>query len=143
MENIWLAASNVVAIVPAIVFYRQGCILQCIAVALAGLASFIYHLIECDKYGMPGVGIFTSARSHAILLTIDRACAVFAMLVCWDTGALMYYWPIAVIAFTMLAVSEIAPVYFNGRYKKEIYCAPHHVWHVCIFYLAYAIAQAQ
>lgn len=117
MENIILASTNLVAIVPVLEFYHQGCILQSTAVALAALASILYHLVECHKHGMPGVGVFTSARDHMILINIDRACAVFAVLACWDISALMQNYAIVLVALVGLTLSEQGSRYFNGPYR--------------------------
>ncbi len=83
MENIILAVTNIGCIFPAINYYENGKYLQSIFIGLAGLSSFVYHLIECKKHKMPGIGYLNSNFYHQLFINFDRFFAVGSVLLCY------------------------------------------------------------
>jgi hypothetical protein len=135
IENIILACTNLVAVFSIVSYAQRGYGLQAWAIFGAALASFWYHLIECHNHDMPGIGIFTSKRDHDIFINIDRAMAIFAIVVCImplktiNVFALM----LAVLALMALITSELLPDRYSPPNRQWIHVISHSVWHIFVF----------
>lgn len=106
MENIILALTNLYAIRAVGIAVKSNLPWQALAVAAAALASIAYHLIECQKHGMPGIGVFESMLSHRVFINIDRVAAIGAVV---TLGSAPFVWSekeLVFLAFLSLVLSE-------------------------------------
>jgi hypothetical protein len=162
LPNLFLAWTNVVGILPALVFADKGYMPQAVTLLLVVLASTWYHLIEHHKLGMPGVkgnccGCWIWLRSmqaHVIFINIDRLASILSIIICtapvlWNLRdltlwvALLYYllplfWPWAPIGFLALAISD----HVSPRTSRPIlvHVLSHSVWHLASFSQALVFA---
>lgn len=139
-ENWVVALSNLVAIYPLLISYGDTWTFLCLL--NVSLASFISHLFECHKHGMPGNGL--SPRTSYLLNRWDVAGCIlftarFVQIYVYTYGIdawplfINYRWTcmvMACIGFLCLRISEYDK--YNPN-LKETYIMFHVLWHVTIF----------
>ncbi len=77
MENLFVAISNLPAVLPIATSYlRKDHVTTC-CITFVAIASAISHLVENHKHGMPGIGF--SKNASYILNRIDVAACVVAL----------------------------------------------------------------
>jgi len=108
------------------------------------LASFVSHLFECHKHGMPGYGL-TPRTSYLLnrwdvvgcLIFMVRFAQLYIQDYGWSPYFLLYnynwlYLVEALIGFVFLRISEYDK--YNPD-RKHIYVPCHMLWHFIIFYV--------
>ncbi len=144
MENVILALTNFSAVFAIHAYALRGDYLRAAAIFFAAAASFVYHLIECHKHAMPGIGCCTTKRDHILSINIARFFAFVAVFVCgWNAHfhelfATNYmYIILAIIGITM---SEQVSDYFEPPTQRWIHVIFHSLWHISVFTTAYKFA---
>lgn len=134
VDNVWMACTNAAFVLPASVALAHADALTTAAVLFAAVASFAYHLVECHKHGMRGVGRGGRRSSHA-WLWVDRtgvALLTVRLLVLYaDTHGDRFVFSAAhcalgAVAFVLLGVSE----HDHSPRTRERYLLAHAGWHV-------------
>ena len=139
MENLAVALSNLPVLLPLKTAVARGDFWTTMAIAFVGLASFVSHLVENHKHGMPGLGRVSPEMSYYL----NRADVLGCILVVVRLGGLYiarHGWRIwemrrmdlvsLGLAFVLLRISEY------DKYNpdlKWIYIVTHCAWHVAIF----------
>lgn len=137
MENVFVALSNFPVVVPLKTCLVRGDTTTALTIGFVGLASFVSHLFENHKHGMPGLGV--SPRTSYYLNRLDVLGCILT--VC--RFAYVYYHnyggPIKgvdvfylTLAFVALRISEYDK--YNAGLKWR-YVWTHSLWHVSIFLL--------
>ena len=141
-DNWTVASSNLAAYYPLILMYVSSDWISFLCLLNVSVASFVSHLFECHKHGMPGNGV--SERTSYLLNRWDvGGCIVFAA-----RFAYIYIdrygptpwplvsnglWPVFVgflLANAFLRISEYDK--YNAD-RKERYIITHCAWHLLIF----------
>jgi len=144
-ENIVLACTNLSAVFSIYIYIQRALWLQAGAVTAAMVASFWYHLIECHKHSMPGIGVCTSRREHDVWINVDRVCAVLAVLACGSRASVAvlmtplvcaYLWTLLPLALGSIYVSEQVSDRYGPELAPRIHVCSHGVWHVSVFMIA-------
>lgn len=136
-ENIILGLSNLYGFVPAYIFYRsgrKGDLAGSLVLASSVVSSIVFHLIEYDSHGMPGIGIFQNELSQQVFLNIDRLCAVGAMYYFFNYKTFLnskWLQLCSLIGITCLGFSELT------TYYKSFHC----IWHLLVFHIAYLLSK--
>lgn len=138
MENFIVAFSNLPVLLPIRESWKQGDTLTATTIGFVGLASFISHLAENHKHGMPGIGL-----SKQVSYFLNRLDVLGCFLTGTRLGYLYYMkhgitiYPIAKrdiicasFAFLLLKISECDK--YNSK-LKWIYIPLHSLWHISIF----------
>lgn len=133
MENLIVAISNLIAILPIVSAYQKSDYLTTVCLSLAMLFSIIYHLAETEKHQLPGLfGKQFGRKYHFILINLDRISAVLAILRViykyYHLDETIISW--SVIGLASLLISEIKK---NSYY---IYLPYHCLWHIVAFSVA-------
>lgn len=139
MENLIVASSNLVAILPIISAYRKSDYITLICLFLAMSASVLYHLMETEKHQFPGIFSLikdqkSRARSlgrkwHLFLINLDRLAAITVIIrvvykyMIFDRFFILY----SVVGLLCLLVSEIR------KDSYWIYLLSHCLWHIFAF----------
>jgi len=134
LTNTFMALTNLVALPSIIQLFQQTRYVEFFVVFGAAISSFIYHLIEHHKHGMPGIGYFDSRFWHIFFLNMDRVFAFLTVII------LAYYNPNAItkkriiftglIALVFMTLSET--LYRPVRYQKQ-YIILHTIWHIMAY----------
>lgn len=97
MENIYLSATNLVALLPIINNFKQHKYLHSFMLTFAMSSSMFYHLVQAHKHNMPGIGTIIvrynsklakklyNAKLEHNLLMLDRlgvSSVLFTYLLC-------------------------------------------------------------
>jgi uncharacterized membrane protein YadS len=141
MENIIVAVSNLASILPLYTSYAHNDIITMSLILFVSLASFMSHLVENHKHGMPGIGF--SKKTSYLLNRLD----VIGVILLGIRLIYLYYhkyglnfFPImqqkklfimVLILFILLRISEYDK--YNPKYKK-MYILNHFIWHIGIYY---------
>ena len=143
-ENWIVALTNFPVVFPLITCLKRGDVLTAGVIAFVGLASFLSHLVENHKHGMPGA--FGGRVSEKTSYYLNRLDVVGCMLTLCRFAGLYYFkdgislipplkmidiWYL-VLAFVLLRVSEYDK--YNPK-LKGLYVATHSLWHISIFLL--------
>ena len=141
-ENWTVACTNLMALYPLVLMYRSADWISFFCLLNVSIASFVSHLFECHKHGMPGNG--ASERTSYLLNRWDVAgCVVFAARFAaifivrygptpWPL-VLNGLWPVFIlflVANVFLRISEYDK--YNARLKDR-YIITHCAWHFMIF----------
>jgi len=149
MENLVVALSNLTCWDPIWKSYDQGDLITFCLLSFVSLASFISHLFECHKHGMPGFGAFfeispeTSYDLQEVSYVLNRfdVLGVFLffgrmLYLWWDSGLglslITDHWGLTgllMYLFCLLRVSE----YDKTVRTKKIFIITHSLWHLGIF----------
>jgi hypothetical protein len=140
MENLLVAVSNFAAVLPIWEAYEHGDSITLGIVGFVTVASFLSHLFENHKHGMPGILAVFQIHVHPkwslLLNTLDVLGAVgtffrFLYLLYLHPGALdISLCALVFVAFIILGISEYDM--FNENLKLR-YIFYHVHWHVLIF----------
>jgi len=146
MENIVVAVSNFPAIYPINTAFIDGDFWTAVTIGYVTVASFISHLFENHKHGMPGVlSLWNIYPPPIISYVLNRLDVIGAGMTMARFGYLYYskygtstlfflnhpYFTLSLIAtFCLLIISEYDK--FNPDLKKS-YIITHCLWHICIF----------
>jgi len=140
LENLIVAFSNIPCLWSISQAFRNNDLLTAGIIANVGLASFLSHLVENHKHGMPGIG-FSNKISY-YLNRMDVAGCIFVI------SRLLYLYyhkygcnlnPIVddlqlctllLVSLHLLRISEFDK--YNPE-LKYIYIATHSFWHISIF----------
>ena len=139
-ENIVVAFTNFTIFYPIVVTLNNNDVITCICICFVGIFSFLSHLIENHKHGMPGIGL-----SQQLSYIANRLDVLGVILVCTRV-AYIYYTIIGIsinpflgnVALTMaLIISTICnllseKVFYREKEKYE-YMLFHCIWHLSIF----------
>ena len=133
-----MAMTNLAALWPIHRFYANANYVGVIVGFCAMVSSGLYHLFECKKHRMPGMGVLDTWKSYQILINMDRVCAVTAIsYAMYNVQNLMVYfgahWLLICASLSCLMISE------SDRESKILYMLTHSAWHVSAFYLLYLI----
>jgi energy-converting hydrogenase Eha subunit G len=134
MENWIIALSNLPALAPlylALVVHRD--LLTTLCLALVATASFVSHLLENHKHGMPGAWPGISAASSIAWNRWDR----LGVLLCCTRGAWLFWHkpPTLWLLASMLAASglNLLSEWDKTPETRTFFIVTHSLWHVCIF----------
>lgn len=138
-----MALTNIPAISPIYTTFMKGDSLTLVSIAFVALASFVSHLVENHKHGMPGLeyGFLKSQTISYVLNRIDvigcyLALARFGYLLVYHQSYVIYITWVdqfqLALALALLCISEYDK--YNPA-LKPIYIMTHSAWHVYIFYL--------
>lgn len=140
MENIIVAISNLPSLYPIYISYMNEDYTTCASMAFVAGASFISHLIENHKHGMPGIGfsITTSRVANKFDVlgcygVISRFAYLYYKKYGFDFNVVKKHYPLscyAILCFICLYISERDK--YNPALKKR-YIGAHITWHMGIF----------
>lgn len=162
LPNLCCTVTNLYALFPIYVFYKNNMIFKASFLAFTMVASICYHLIEHHKHNMPGIGLFNDKLSHQVFLNLDRFCSLAAVIVCYNYDLVYQNGPIsrlfinqttfillllstgyAFIAETLLTPKGPFPkIILEKNYIKWIYVFTHSLWHIGIFATAHEYAKS-
>ena len=139
-ENLLVAFSNFPSIFPIYRSLTKGDYLTTAAITFVASASFLSHLVENHKHGMPGIGFSTTVSYF--LNRLD----VLGCLLAGSRFAYVYYRRYGLsaniisankltffafcIPFALLRISEFDK--YNAGLKNT-YIITHSIWHMMIF----------
>ena len=138
--NIIVAFSNIPCIYPILLSLKNRDHITTIAITYVAAASFLSHLVENHKHGMPGIGF--SKQTSYMLNRLDVAgCFIMAFRIgyiyfskygfSFDTinknkfTFMLYFLP-----FILMRISEYDKYNPNLR---SMYIITHSIWHISIF----------
>jgi hypothetical protein len=139
-ENLLVAFSNFPCVYPISQSYDKGDYLTTSVIAFVSIASFVSHLIENHKHGMPGIGFSKKVSYYSNRLD------VLGCVLAGSRFAYLYYakygLPIDIILANkltfllltgpviLLKISEYDK--YNPKLKYR-YIITHSIWHMSIF----------
>jgi hypothetical protein len=139
-ENLLVAFSNVPAIYSIYNSFTMADYLTCGAISFVAGASFVSHLVENHKHGMPGIG-FSQKTSYYLNRMDVLGCALVGTRFLY-----LYYSKYGLslnvllnnkltfanfaFSFIFLRISEYDK--YNPKLKK-LYITTHCIWHVVVF----------
>ncbi len=134
--NLLLSCSNIGAAFAAVLAFNEGEYLLAVALANAGVASFLFHSCECNKHPvLPGLLQYPVSESS--LLTYDRISAVACVAVVASTYGLsaVVSNPLVWLALGVNAISELhyVGIVKNPKWDIYVYTSLHSLWHVLVF----------
>jgi hypothetical protein len=140
MENVLVAFSNVSCIYPLYVSFKQNDWITFGSVGFVSVASFVSHLFENHKHGMPGFGL--SQNVSSMLNKFDMLGCTMVMLrfpylfnkkYGNNYKILANNWELslsAILCWLLLRISEYDK--YNPK-LKTMYITTHCIWHMGIF----------
>lgn len=140
LANLYLALSNFPAVYPISRAHRHGDYTTAGIIFFVSVASFVSHLAENHKHGMPGIGL--SQRVSYILNRFDVLGCVLVGCRLAQLYLSKYGLSMAVamdkklkflamcLPFVLLRISEYDK--YNPT-LKPLYIATHPIWHASIF----------
>lgn len=140
MENIVVAFSNAPCIYPLYITYKNKDWITFSSVAFVSGASFVSHLFENHKHGMPGLGLSTNTsyilnRFDVLgcVIVITRVAYLFYKKYGFDSTVVKENY-LLVLAASLCGICLRISEYDKYNPKlKTMYIATHSVWHVGIF----------
>jgi hypothetical protein len=139
-ENWLVALTNLAAIYPIWITTSNGDIVSAMLLSHVAIASFVSHLFECHKHGMPGNGLspHTSYLLNrwdglACLLTTLRFIQLYSFYYGTRWMPILSQWiPCSSLAigFILLRISEYDK--YNPELKTR-YIICHCAWHTAVF----------
>ena len=140
MENLWMALTNLPILAPIHLACKNNDYWSCFVVGFVFVASFVSHLVENHKHGMPGF-IKVSER---VSYWWNRA-DVFGCGLVVGWAIVLYvvhrppitYWDVLVTGVSLVinVVSEYDK--YNASLKWVPYMMLHSIWHVMAGYLLF------
>ncbi|XWV26323.1 hypothetical protein QJ857_gp0751 [Tupanvirus soda lake] len=140
MENLIVALSNLPCVYPLYKAYVHNDIYTTTAIAFVSFASFVSHLVENHKHGMPGIG-FSTTTSY-ILNRFDVAgCVMIGTRLAYlyykkygySVNGLKQHSLLLWLGLSMVAILKISEYdKYNPKFKT-MYIATHCLWHIGIF----------
>lgn len=142
IENIIVAITNITALLPIITTWNRGDYVTMSCIVFVAIASFISHLFENHKHGMPGLMSTISPRVSYLLNRFD----VFGV----TLTALRFFWLIVhhcdvywfvqhASLLVLLCLCSGLNVYSEyDKYNPDLktgYIITHSMWHLSIFVL--------
>lgn len=128
--------TNVVALIPLATCLARGDTLTALTIAFVGLASFVSHLFENHKHGMPGLGL--SPQTSYLLNRLDVVgCILVAVRLIYlyvtSHGPQLRFLDMLYLglAYGLLRISEYDK--YNASLKWSHYVWAHCLWHILIF----------
>lgn len=101
MENLIVALSNFTCLDPIWKSYDQGDdIITFCSISFVSLASFVSHLFECHKHGMPGISGFLNAypmEEVSYVLNRFDVLGVFLLF-----GRMLYLWLVSGLGLSLI-----------------------------------------
>lgn len=140
MENILVALSNVPSIFPIYQAHKNNDIVTLSCISFVSVFSFLSHLVENHKHGMPGIGI--SPKISYILNRLDVLGCIFAVsrfgkIFLSDLSILKSITndKHIMIGLPLVLASSVISEYdkYNPKLKHR-YVLFHCLWHIGIFY---------
>ena len=141
--NIILAITNLSAILPIYLSVIHNDRYTAAVLLAVAIASFLSHLVENHKHGMPGIGF---PRIISIVLNkIDVVCCIFVFARIGYISVATYvskiFWLIInknIYLYALPLILNIVSEYdkYNPKYKY-FYVWIHSVWHISIFISIY------
>lgn len=140
LENILVAFSNIPCYFPIRTALQNSDSLTASALIFVSSASFLSHLVENHKHGMPGIGI-----SRQVSYILNRFDVLGCIMVGLRFGCLFYskyglsikplflnkqLFLFSALSFLFLRISE------HDKYNpklKYLYIPAHCIWHISIF----------
>lgn len=157
MENLFLTITNFGGFGSVIINYEKGKTLQALFILAAVVFSSSYHLIQCHKHHMPGIGkyivfyspnfrgnLFSNPNLEYILLQLDRL-GVFAVTTSFllqpnIVPVIKEFWISTTISLSFMLFSESLHYcsifwnrYLNDTNKKRLHVLTHGIWHLLAF----------
>ena len=137
IENIIVAVSNLPAIYPIYISFKNNDVYTMNCILFVSFASFFSHLIENHKHGMPGIG-YSPYISYVLNrfdvlgcgITMVRLLYLYYCKFGLDIKVLLDNKYILLLAFLMLRISEYDK--YNPN-LKILYITTHCLWHILIF----------
>ena len=148
MENIFVASTNIFVVYPIFECYLARDYLTASVLAFVGFFSFVSHLAENHKHGMPGVLGVDRCDSYllnrldvlGVILTVLRVGYVFLNGI-QMTFIFIYEYPYLLFAFFVLVFFNLSSEFDKTPDTKYLYVFLHSVWHIGIFYwLGYTLS---
>jgi len=147
MENLIVAFSNLPAILPISTAYNHDDFWSTATICFVAVASFVSHLFENHKHGMPGVlsliGIYPSPRFSYFLNRLDvlgvgLTSLRFGYLCLLKYGVSLSF----LINYPHLTFMLLVTICFNlmseyDKYNPNLkfdYMITHCIWHISIFF---------
>lgn len=138
MENLIVASSNLVGILPIISAHEQQNLIIFYSLYLAMFCSILYHLFETEKHKFPGIfslidpfqSKIIGQRLHQKLINMDRFFALTAIIT-----VIYYYYQLidniiifhSLFGISCLIISEI------NKQSYWLYIITHCLWHIIAF----------
>ncbi len=133
LENIVVAITNLPAYYPIMIAFNKGDMITGYLILNVAVASFISHLFESHKHGMPGFGMPPKASFllnlwdilGCILVIIRFLYLIYYVQISFPSYENIFY---IIIAYIFHLISQ----YDNTKYKW-LYILSHCIWHILIF----------
>lgn len=145
MENLIVAISNIPALYPILISFKNKDNITFLCIVYVALASFISHLFENHKHGMHGIGYLNVNQDISYIL--NRLDVIGCIIVMIRFSYLYYsrygllldpiienglYFISLICSFGLNKLSEYDK--YNPNLKST-YIVTHSIWHISIFYL--------
>lgn len=137
-SNIWMSLTNIYGLRAIYNVWLQDEKVNSLIILGAVISSSVYHLVECEKHKMSGIGLNNSKELHYITLNIDRFFAVLTFMIMFLKARETKYelirenMMLEILALSSLFLSEIP-----FRYEKPMYMITHTIWHISAYHLVY------
>ena len=142
MENLLVAFTNAPAYYPIIRTIKHADYLTTVAISFVACASFISHLAENHKHGMPGIGFrpetsYLLNRLDVIGCLITSARLVYCYCLKHGFGFQPIYQTPYLIMWTIITMllGRISEYDKYNPNLKHIYIPTHCLWHISVFML--------
>lgn len=138
--NIFVAATNFPVFVPVATAMARRDMLTAITISYVGAASFLSHLVENHKHGMPGIGF--SKKTSYLLNRLDVLGCILVGVRFGYLYLVKYGFSIGIILDNKLLFSSFCIPFIFMRISeydkynpalKNMYIATHSIWHLTIF----------
>lgn len=136
--NIIVAFSNLPCLLPIYTSIYNNDLFTAIPIVSVSLFSFVSHLIENHKHGMPGIGLSTKISYFANRLDVISCIAVILrmLFIYYQRYGLVLhnncFFLSLLMSFVILQISEYDK--YNAKLRNR-YIVCHYIWHISIFLL--------
>jgi len=140
MENLIVAFSNLPCVYPLYIAYTNNDILTFGAIAFVSTASFVSHLIENHKHGMPGIGFsenisYIANRFDVLgcIGVISRFAYIFYKKYGFNAEIIKQNYMLVFCASLCMMCLRISEYDKYNPELRTMYISTHTIWHMGIF----------
>jgi hypothetical protein len=140
MENLLVAVTNLPVILPLLVTWNNNDFLSFFVIAFVGFFSFVSHLVENHKHGMPGFFSVSTSTSYllnrfdvlGVYMTLGRFLYLYSLKFGFSTEFITKHY-ILIGALTGSFMLNIISEYDKSYETKMLFIITHSIWHISIF----------
>lgn len=129
LENIFMALTNLVGL---LVIKEARTTRDQMTIILPMCASFVYHLIEHHKHGMPGMPFLNDYDSHQVFLNLDRIFSFVSVCYFFQFSLLTNSEILITFGFGLFMMWLSECVYVKSKHQLE-YMITHSAWHLLAY----------